>query len=279
MMVAVVAHLFVRAPQPDVAADLPSEAVAALSSTAEPARATMVDELPRVTVLTRELVAVPTDDVAPPRRPTPAMRGAELLAVGTTGREPDVTAPIVREAVHTPPTDEAQTASISDGAPVGVRPDGDRASKPEAALELSPMAASRKLAGVPRSDPPAAAEREIRTAPIVERAPDQKSLVLGVLHQYADAFGRLDAEATKAVYPTVNYVALRRAFNQLEAQRLTFESCDLTISGRDANAKCQGEAAYRPRIGPRTLHRNSREWTFDLAKADDGWQIVKATVR
>ena len=278
MMVAIAAHLFVRAPQPDVITDVPSQAVAALTSTVEPAPAQAADELPSVTVLTRELVAIPADDVAPRPPAKRAMRGAELLAVGTTGREPDASAPVIREAIHTPPPDEALTASISDGAPV--RPDGAKPSKPDAGLQLSPMSASRKLlAGVPRNVPAAAPERVIRTAPIVEPAPDQKSLVLGVLHQYADAFGRLDAEATKAVYPSVNYVALRRAFNQLEAQRLTFENCDLTIKGRDANAKCQGEAAYRPRIGSRSLHRDTREWTFDLAKADDGWQIVKATVR
>jgi hypothetical protein len=100
-----------------------------------------------------------------------------------------------------------------------------------------------------------------------------------VLQQYAAAYERLDVDAAKMVYPSVNDIALRRAFSQLEEQHVSLGACGITVSGSDASARCKGEASYLPRVGPRTLHRASREWTFDLAKADDGWRIVKATVR
>ena len=146
-----------------------------------------------------------------------------------------------------------------------------------------PLEASRQaLAGLTGKIAPGivsarSSERVITAAPIVE--PNQKAQVWRVLQQYAAAYDRLDVAAAKAVYPNVNESALRRAFNQLQSQRVTLQDCGVTIAGSDANARCQGEAAYRPRVGSRTLHRASREWTFNLAKADNGWQITKATVR
>lgn len=285
--VAVMAHLFVvRAPRPSISPALPTEPVPLLSQhVAEASTRSAHAELPRVTVITKELIAQPTTGVAPPRPAKPVITGTELLAIGTSGRETLVerAGPVMPEAVHMNPSD-AVSASVPDEQPVNpIRQEEQKSSTPdaaksEAALSLSPISASRKLlANVPRSVPAVARERVIRTAPIVE--PDQRPLVLSVLAQYADAFGRLDAEATKAVYPTVNYVALRRAFDQLQTQRLTFQSCETTISGRDAYARCQGEASYRPRIGRPTVRRASGVWTFDLAKADDGWQIVRASVR
>jgi hypothetical protein len=116
------------------------------------------------------------------------------------------------------------------------------------------------------------------TTPVeVER--DQRQLVRELLQRYVTAFERLDVDAAKAVWPTVDGAALRRAFSQLEAQHLAFESCGITIAGSDANARCRGQATFHPRVGSRPLHLPSREWTFHLARAGDGWHIVDATVR
>jgi len=296
MAVAIVAHLFVvRAPDSPNALQLASAPVATLPIRAAETNATpeAPDAMPpSVTVQRRELVAVPTTGLVRPQPPKPVISGTELLAIGTSGRTPSVDRN--RAAVREPAAGSVVDTERTDVVPAGIsehqgagaprhegapRPQEEKEpSRPEAALTLPPMPASRTLlASVPRNVSPPVIERVIRTAPIVEPDP----LVLSVLHKYADSYARLDAEATKAVYPTVNYAALRRAFNQLETQRLTFQSCKTTISGsgRDAYARCHGEASYRPRVGRRTLHRDSREWTFDLAKADDGWHIVKATVR
>jgi hypothetical protein len=116
------------------------------------------------------------------------------------------------------------------------------------------------------------------TAPPAEVLTEEV-FVRETLQEYVAAFERLDVEAAKAIWPTVDVRALSRAFRQLEAQQLTFESCGITITGSDANARCRGDAGYRPKVGNRTIHTTAREWTFDLARKDDGWRIVQATVR
>lgn len=116
--------------------------------------------------------------------------------------------------------------------------------------------------------------------PAVIRAEvDHRQRVRDLIERYASAFEQLDADAAKAVWPTVDEKALRRAFGQLEAQQVKFQSCGITIEGAGARARCRGEATYRPRVGSRTLHLAAREWTFDLAQGGDGWRILDARMR
>jgi hypothetical protein len=106
-----------------------------------------------------------------------------------------------------------------------------------------------------------------------------EDLVRRLLDEYTGAFERLDVGATKAVWPSVDGKALERAYAQLSAQRLTLQSCGITISGSTANARCRGSATYQPRIGNRPVEIASREWTFDLSKRDTDWRIVNTFVR
>jgi hypothetical protein len=108
---------------------------------------------------------------------------------------------------------------------------------------------------------------------------DDEDLVRRLLHEFTGAFERLDVTATKAVWPSVDDRKLRRAYEQLAAQRLSLESCGITISGRTANARCQGSATYQPKIGTRPVQIASREWMFDLSKQDAAWHIVNTVVR
>lgn len=107
---------------------------------------------------------------------------------------------------------------------------------------------------------------------------EEEEIVRQVLRDYARAYERLDVQAAKAIYPTVDGQALQRAFEQLDAQQLAFASCGVVLTGRDANARCRGDATYRPKVGSRTLRLTAREWTFNLSRDNDRWQIVKATL-
>lgn len=107
----------------------------------------------------------------------------------------------------------------------------------------------------------------------------EEELVRRLLDEYTGAFERLDVGATKAMWPSVDDKALERAYGQLSAQRLTLQSCGITISGSTANARCRGSATYQPRIGRRSVEIASREWTFDLSKKDTAWRIVNTFVR
>lgn len=106
----------------------------------------------------------------------------------------------------------------------------------------------------------------------------EEELVYLAVQEYRSAYERLDAAAAKSVWPTVDAQALRNAFNQLAQQRLTFESCGVTIRGDAASARCRGQAEYLPKVGGRRAFVKAGEWVFDLARHDASWQIVSAKI-
>jgi hypothetical protein len=106
----------------------------------------------------------------------------------------------------------------------------------------------------------------------------EEQVVRQILREYTRAFDRLDVRAAKAVWPSLDDRALQRAFEQLDAQKVQFASCGVSITGPAANARCLGNATFRPKVGSRVLRVTEREWTFNLARSEGGWQIVNATI-
>lgn len=225
----------------------------------------------RVSVITERIVVASAGDAV--ERPPQHRAVREPGAVGTTGLVARVIAaePQAAEVRATdPPTRQSGE---------GVR-QTSQAAPAAAPTEGGTRDAEGDPAGMPLVEvsrlTPLPAERTRITAPVEA---DQRQLVRDLLQRYVTAFEQLDVDAAKAVWPTVDGKALRRAFSQLQAQRVTFESCGITIAGAGANARCRGQATYHPRVGSRALHVPAREWTFQLARAEDGWQIVDARVR
>ena len=163
------------------------------------------------------------------------------------------------------------------------------------ALQLSPAAAVAPLPPAPSAQPVALALLDdgpdpshafvaedlsaLAIMPIGPRRKSEEELVRQLIDRYAGALERLDVGAAQAAWPTVDGKALKRAFGQLASQRLTFQSCGITISGSTANARCRGSATYQPRIGSGPVQLASREWTFDFSKQDTDWRIVNTFVR
>jgi hypothetical protein len=185
------------------------------------------------------------------------------------------------------PAPEAARGTMENGASAGSEPavlvldEGAEPTAPALGASSEPLNAPepREAAPVaPVATEAAAADKTSAAGPAAEPR-NEESFVRKILEEYATAFERLDVQAAKAVWPTVDARALARAFRQLEAQQLTFDSCGITISGRDANARCLGDSGYQPKVGARAMQITPREWTFNLARNDDGWQIVQATVR
>jgi hypothetical protein len=114
----------------------------------------------------------------------------------------------------------------------------------------------------------------------VEEERRQKEVVLAVVHQYARALERLDVSAAKAVYPTLDGRELRRAFEGLKGQQYHIASCGVKFSrsGDDANAKCTGNATFRPKVGSRVVRIPDYEWVINLARGGGGWQILEARI-
>ena len=77
----------------------------------------------------------------------------------------------------------------------------------------------------------------------------------------------LDAEAARAVWPSVDARALARAFDSLTSQELAFDTA-VRDRGEAATAKCRGSATYTPKIGSREPRLESRQWTFQLRKVE-----------
>ena len=93
------------------------------------------------------------------------------------------------------------------------------------------------------------------------------------------AYQTLDAEAARAVWPSVDVRALARAFDSLTSQQLAFETCQFEIAGEAATAQCRGSATYTPKVGSRAPKLEPRQWTFHLRKVDEGWKIQSAQTR
>jgi hypothetical protein len=117
--------------------------------------------------------------------------------------------------------------------------------------------------------PPVAA-----TTPI--RPPGDQELVEDALQRYRRAYGRLNVQSAEAVYPTVNRVALARAFDSLESQSLTFDSCDIEVRGVLARAICHGTTHYVPKVGSRYPRTEPLVWSFELRKGEGDWTIYYA---
>lgn len=142
------------------------------------------------------------------------------------------------------------------------------------AMPVAPPALLTAMMPV-REAPPAESRRAPeRTEPVDLRG--QEEAVLQVLREYTRAYERLDARAVKAVRPSLDDRELQRAFQQLDGQQLRLASCGVSFTGQGANARCKGDAVYRPKVGSRVLRLREAEWTFDLSRGDDGWQIIDA---
>jgi hypothetical protein len=115
----------------------------------------------------------------------------------------------------------------------------------------------------------------VATANVVRSANDEQ-LVKQALQRYRSAYEGLDAPSARAVYPAVNEAALARAFDRLESQTLTFDSCDVQLRGDLAKATCRGTARYVPKVGSREPRIEPRTWTFALRRARTDWKIEDA---
>lgn len=209
-------------------------------------------------------IAVPTPAVAssPPARPAksepqrerhaPPARTADLLPAGRTV-EPTVRAltkgPRARAAAGTAATVTAPAAAPMP-APVPI--------VPTVLAEIAPAAATA-------------------IAPPAE--PLQESGVRSVLSRYASAYSSLDADAAQRVWPGVNRAALSRAFGSLASQQISLGDCRIDVAAGSARARCAGSATWAPKVGGGGARTEARDWTFDLARAASGWQIVSARVQ
>lgn len=139
-----------------------------------------------------------------------------------------------------------------------------------------PLAAAPVARNTPDPAPlPAALPAVVPATPVAPPNVDELQ-VKQVLQRYRVAYEGLDAQSAQAVWPAVNQVALARAFDGLESQRLTFDACSVELQGNHALATCRGTARYVPKIGSRQPRVEPRIWSFALRKVGAEWKIDNA---
>lgn len=162
----------------------------------------------------------------------------------------------------------------------------------EPAANSAPMASANLGVRTPDPGPalPAPAAPPPQPVPDAIRRPDPEALpsvvarneqseIQRTLGRYRNAYQSLDAQAARAVWPTVDVRALARAFESLTSQELAFDACQFDIAGEAATAECRGSATYTPKVGSRAPKLEARQWTFHLRKVDEGWKIQSAQTR
>lgn len=193
---------------------------------------------------------------APTVEPLPVVRKVEPAVVTATN-------------VRTPPTVMDAASRVTTTAAAAPTP----APAPVAPIPTVPAA----LAEIPRVSlavtPPAV------TPAVTPAEPPQDSVVRSVLSRYASAYSSLDADAAERVWPGVNRAALSRAFDSLASQRISLGDCRVDVAGSSARAHCAGSATWAPKVGGGGTRTEARDWTFELARAASGWQIVSARVQ
>ena len=252
------------------AAIVPPAIEPAVNTPAELSSTFNVQPAPRAPVqsVASTVARMETDRIVPPAR-------------GTSGAA--VTAPAPRPVTPAPrPVTPAPRPVIPSNEPVPAQQPPAVAANP-AVIAPSPEPAptielSANAPSPPTSRVPAAARPEPEALPSVVARTDQ-SEIQRALGQYRSAYQLLDAEAARAVWPTVDVRALSRAFDSLTSQQLAFDTCLFEIAGAAATAQCRGSATYTPKVGSRAPKVEPRQWTFHLRKEDEGWKIQTAQAR
>ncbi|HXH05009.1 MAG TPA: hypothetical protein VNI83_00305 [Vicinamibacterales bacterium] len=102
---------------------------------------------------------------------------------------------------------------------------------------------------------------------------------MATLERYRRAYERLDVTLAREVWPGVDAASLERAFDGLAAQRIRFAGCRIDVIGTLADAECDGEVSYVPKVGGGEPRASARRWRFRLRQTADGWRIDSAVVQ
>ena len=114
------------------------------------------------------------------------------------------------------------------------------------------------------------------TPPIAEYrndGSDEASAVRQALMSYKNAYDRLDAAGAAEIWPTVDRLALSRAFDGLQSQTLDFQSCSVTVTGTRATAECRGSLAFVRKAGDALPLTVEHQWVFTMRKQERDWRI------
>ena len=62
-------------------------------------------------------------------------------------------------------------------------------------------------------------------------------------------------------------------------ESVTFDRCQLNVSGPAGEVECRGVTRYVPRVGGQYQRVESRQWKFRMQKGAQNWVITSAAAR
>ena len=159
----------------------------------------------------------------------------------------------------------------------------EEVARPNAARADLPIAEVPRTAPLPPDAPPRATAGAATTAGAAATAGAATAAasagVAEALKRLQVAYERRDARLVKAVWPSVDERALARAFDGLRSQSVTFDRCQVNVSGAAGEVECRGVTTYVPRVGGQYPRTESRQWRFRVQQSGDGWLIASAAAR
>jgi hypothetical protein len=163
------------------------------------------------------------------------------------------------------------TSSMASAVPAMEPPRPTNAPMTAAATNAVSDAALTSTPAVTPANPPTPAA----PTPATEHSParDERVAIRAALSRYESAYNRLDVDAVRLVWPSLDQRALARAFDNLSSQRVALQDCNVDVSGNTARANCSGNASWIPKVGGGERSA-SRKWTFDLSESNGAWRIT-----
>ena len=219
-----------------------------------------------------------------PRRAFQARSAATVVHALLNTEQPAMTEPVSPElpATASPVTNRERATTPAPVAPVPsssptvvLPPDPPVPVDTQLSAVASPAPAPTPTPPAPTPTPPAAAT----PSPAATAVPTEERQVTTTLRQYALAFEQLDATAVARVWPTADQRALSKAFDAIEFQEVSLDTCNVRVSGGTAVADCDGRITYVPKVGKKDPRLVVRKWDFALQKNGDAWTITTAAVR
>jgi hypothetical protein len=241
--------------EPRTATETPSVST---SGTAERSNATTDTAKPVAIANATEPQAHPQRDIAPSPQPSPEYRPPAAVPPPQNVAPATNVIPFVAPPSESPRPANATNAMMTTAAP---NPAADAVTSPATIVASAPPAA-------PASTPP----------PDSSPARDERVAIRAALNRYESAYNRLDVDAVRTVWPSLDQRALARAFDSLTAQRVALQSCNVDVSGSTARANCSGNASWTPKIGGGERSA-ARKWTFDLSESNGAWRITHVQAR
>ena len=233
--------------------------------------------------IARVVANAPAIASEPPPGPGEAQRRGSRQAVDIAAREsrqPKGTSVPRGTSTGAVPVQTPTAVRATPSAPAPTAPVAANSPEPSPVSEPPPATAPPAVAAniaPPRAPAPAAGPAPEALPSAVGRT--EESEIQRALGLYRTAYQRLDAEAARTVWPSVDVRALARAFDTLNSQELVFEACVFEITGEVATARCRGTATYTPKVGSRKPRLEPRQWTFHLRKMSQSWKIQSAQAK